>query len=170
VYTAVIASRAAKAADGQPDDRSGPRGASGPSFEEGAIMGAFSDRVMTIIGWIVAVAACGATALLLVSIAYGYVLAMHHRLPPNTTFGFRDSTTRSCRSAWYAAQKAGFSWLLFGGGPLLTLNVLVCMFAAIKRRSPWDVYVTSMAVLSLLIIVVVVAGIHADGAARAVIC
>ena len=57
VYTAVIASRAANAADGQPDDRRGPRGASGPSFEEGATMGAFSDRVMTIIGWIVAVAA-----------------------------------------------------------------------------------------------------------------
>jgi hypothetical protein len=69
-----------------------------------------------------------------------------------------------------AAQTAGFSWLLFGAGPLLTVNVLFCVSAAKKRRSPWDVYAASMGTQVLVLIVVVIAAIHADSAARAITC
>jgi hypothetical protein len=59
-------------------------------------MGAPADRATTILGWIAAVATCVVAAFLLTSITHGYVLAIHHQLPPNNTFGFRDATTRSC--------------------------------------------------------------------------
>lgn len=132
------------------------------------MMAAPADRTMTIIGWIAAVAVCGAAAFFLFTIIDGYVLAIHHRLAPNDTFGFRDATTRSCLPAWYAAQKAGFSWLLFGGGPLLVFNIVFGVSAAIKRRSPWDVSAMFMGTLVLMIVVVVIAGIHADRVARAI--
>jgi hypothetical protein len=44
------------------------------------------------------------------------------------------------------------------------------MSAAIKRRSPWDAGALSMATLFLLIFVIVIAGVHADGVARAINC
>jgi hypothetical protein len=33
----------------------------------------------------------------------GYVLAIHQRLQPNPTFGFRDATAFACLPRWYAA-------------------------------------------------------------------
>jgi SdpI/YhfL family protein len=130
-------------------------------------MPAPANRATTIAGWITAVVVCCATAFLLVTIVDGYVLAMHHRLPPNDTFGFRDATTLSCPSAWYAGQKAGFAWLLFGAGPLLVFNSVFCVAAAIKRRSPWDVVAMSMGTLVPVVVIVVIAGIHADSVAGA---
>jgi hypothetical protein len=132
------------------------------------MQGASADRAMTITGWIVALATCVAAGFLLFSIIHGYVLALHHQLPPNNTFGFRDATTRSCLPAWYAAQTAGFRWLLFGGGPILAWNFFVFVLSAIKRRSPWDVCAMAFGTLFLLVFVVVIAGIHADSAARAI--
>ncbi len=164
IYTAVIASRAARAADDHTDSRSG----ASQSMDLSA--GPFSERTTTILGWIIAVAACGATALLLGTVIDGYVLAIHHHLQPNDTFGFRDDTTRSCLAAWYAAQKAGFSWILFGYGPFLALSILFGVVAAITRRPPWDVTALVMATLFLAIFAVVIAGIHADSVARAISC
>ena len=164
LYTAVIASRAARAADDHTD------GASDASQSMDLSAGRFSERTTTIIGWIVAVAACGATALLLGTVIDGYVLAIHQHLQPNDTFGFRDDTTRACLAAWYAAQKAGFSWVLFGYGPFLAMSILFGVVAAIKRRSPWDVAALAMATLFPAIFAVVIAGIHADSVARAISC
>ena len=170
ICTAVIASRAARAADNHTDDRSGLHSAASQSVEMPAITGPFSERATRIVGWIVAVAASAATAFLLITVIDGYVLAIHHQLQPNDTFGFRDATTRSCLPAWYAAQKAGFSWVLFGYGPFLALSILFAVVAAIKRRSPWDVLAVVMGTLFLLIFAVVIAGIHADNVARAITC
>ena len=166
ICTAVIANRAARAAD----NHTGLGSAARQSIEMPDITEQFSGRSSTIGGWVVAGTACAATVFLLILISRGYVLAIHHELPPSETFGFRDATTRSCLPAWYAAQKAGFSWLLFGYGPFLALNILFCLSAAIKRRSPWDAGALSMATLFLLIFVVVIAGVHADGVARAINC
>lgn len=133
-------------------------------------MSAPTDRATTIARFITAAAVCVVTAVVSKSIIDGYVQAIHHQLQPNSTVGFRDSTTRSCLPAWYAAQKAGFSWLLFGGGPVLGLNILFCVFAALRRRAPWEVLAMSVWTVVLLGIVVVGAGIHADGTARAIAC
>jgi hypothetical protein len=123
-------------------------------------------RAATIFGTVIALAAVVSSGFLLFSIVHGYLLAVHHQLPPNSTFGFRDSTTRSSLPAWYAAQQAGFSWLLFCGGPILALNIAFGVFAFVKRRSPWDVFGISLLALILLLVVTVVAGIHADGTAK----
>jgi SdpI/YfhL protein family len=170
ICTAVIAGRAARAADHHADDRSGLRSAASQSIEMPGITGPFSERATRIVGRIVAVAASAATAFLLITVIDGYVLAIHHQLQPNDTFGFRDATTRSCVPAWYAAQKAGFSWLLFGYGPFLALSILFAVVAVIKRRSPWDVVAVVMGTLFLLIFAVIIAGIHADSVARAIAC
>ena len=166
ICAAVIASRAARAADDRADDGS----AASQSTEMPGITRPFSERATTIVGWIVAVAASAATTFLLVTVINGYVLAIHHQLQPNDTFGFRDATTRLCLPAWYAAQKAGFSWLLFGYGPLQALSIVFAVVAAIKRRPPWDVAVVVMGTLFLLIFAVIIAGLHADSVARAITC
>jgi hypothetical protein len=127
-----------------------------------------SERATKTLGLVVAAAAFTLTAILLISVVYGYVSAMHHQLPPNLSFGFRDATTRTSLPAWYAAQEAGFKWLLFAGGPILVANALFSVAAAVRRRPPWDVLAVSLACVVLLGIVVVIAGVHADGVARAV--
>jgi hypothetical protein len=123
-------------------------------------------RSATVVAVVVAVAAAALTGYLLVDICHGYLQAIHHQLPPNPTFGFRDATTRAGLPAWYAAQRAGFSWLLFGGGPLLVLNLAFCVFAAVNRRPPWEVFAVSLLVAVLLFVVVMAAGVHADHVAR----
>jgi hypothetical protein len=136
----------------------------------GTAVGVPADRAMAIIGLIIAVGAGLMAALLLISIVYGYSLAIHNELPPNSKLGFRDETTRSCLRAWYAAQNVGFSWLLWGAGPMLVLNILFCVFAAIKRRPWWHVLVVAIAMPFLLLIVVVIAGTQAQSAAHAIGC
>jgi hypothetical protein len=170
ICTAVIASRAARAADDHTADRSGLRSSASKSVEMTDMTGPFSESARTIVGWVAAVAACAATVFGLVTMIDGYVLAIHHRLQPNDTFGFRDATTRSCLLAWYAAQKAGFTWMLFGYGPVLAMSILFAVVAAIKRRSPWDVSAVVMGTLLLLVFAVVIAGRHADSMARATTC
>jgi ABC-type uncharacterized transport system permease subunit len=113
---------------------------------------------------------CGVTVFRLGTIIDGYVLAIHQQLQPNETFGFRDTTAFSCLPRWYAAQKAGFSWLLFGYGPVLIASLLICAGAAIKRRSPWDICALVIGTICLAIVFVVAAGIHADSVARAITC
>ena len=166
ICTAVIASRAARAVESHTDDRS----AASQNFEVVAVAGPLPEHATAIFGWIVAVIACATTVLLLATLIDGYVLAIHHQLQPNGTFGFRDATTRACLPAWYAAQEAGFSWTLFGYGPLAFLSILFAVVAAIKRRSPRGVAAVVMATLFLLIPVVIVAGVHADSMARAITC
>jgi hypothetical protein len=166
ICTAVIASRAARAAY----DPSVDRGPTRPSSAALDLTAPFPGRATATFGWIVAVTACAATAFLLVTLIDGYVLASHQQLQPNGTFGFRDATTRSCLPAWYAAQKEGFGWVLFGYGPFLALSILFGVVAAIKRRSPWDVVVVVMGTLCLLIVAVIIAGVHADSVARAIAC
>jgi SdpI/YfhL protein family len=166
ICTAVIASRAARAAEDHTDSRRAVR----QSIETPDITERFSGRGMTVIGWTCAVGACAATVFLLGTIIDGYLLAIHQQLQPNPTFGFRDETAFSCLPAWYAAQKAGFTWLLFGYGPVLVAGLLICLGAAIRRRSPWDICAVVMGTVVLAIFFVVAAGIHADSVARAVTC
>jgi SdpI/YfhL protein family len=166
IYSAVIATRAGMAAGGPTDHRSELR----QSFDVLDTSELFSGRAMTVVGWICAVVACGVTVYMLGSIIDGYVLAIHQHLQPNTTFGFRDATAFSCLPRWYAAQKAGFSWLLFGYGPVLVASLLICVAAAIKRYSPWEICGLVLGTILLLIVFLVPAGMHADGVARAITC
>jgi uncharacterized membrane protein len=165
ICTAVIASRAARAAGG-PADR---RGALNQS-EMPDLNAPLSGRAMTIVGWISTVILCGLAVFMLGTIVDGYALAIHHQLQPNTTTGFRDDVAFSCLPRWYAAQKAGFSWLLFGYGPVAIGGLILCAAAAITRRSPWDLCALVIGTLCLAIVFVVAAGIHADNVARAVTC
>lgn len=164
IYAAVIASRAARSADFRVAGSSTPANGS----EKVATGGTHTDRATKIVRVVVAAAVCVLTAMLLNSIVHGYISAIHHQLPPNTSFGFRDATTRSSLPAWYAAQKAGFTWLLFAGGPILIGNILFSVAAAIKRRPFWDILAMSLTAVVLLGIVLVIAGVHADGVARAI--
>jgi hypothetical protein len=166
ICSAVVASRAGRAAGGPIDHRSELR----QSSEIPDTSALSSTPAMTVVGWICAVVACGITVYLLGSIIDGYVLAIHQQLPPNPTFGFRDTTANSCLPRWYAAQKAGFSWLLFGYGPVLVASLLICAAAAIKRYSPWEICGLVLGTVLLSIVFLVPAGIHADGVANAITC
>jgi len=122
-------------------------------------------------GWLTVLVAAGAFvmgALLLLPLVYGYFQASHDQLAPNGSFGFRDAATRSSLPAWYASQRAGFSWLLFAGGPILVLSMLFYVVAAVRRRSPRSVFVVAAVSLVLFVVATVVAGVHADHVARAI--
>lgn len=162
ICTAVVASRAGRAAGGPIDHRQ--------SFEMPETKALYSTPAMMFIGWICAVIACSVTVFMLGTIIDGYVLAIHQQLPPNTTFGFRDATAFSCLPRWYAAQKAGFSWTLFGYGPVLVGSLLTCVAAAIKRYSPWEICGLVLGTVMLSIVFLIPAGVHADGVARAITC
>jgi hypothetical protein len=166
ICTAVIAGRAARAAD----DHTDQRGAAGYSIEMANITTGFSGRTTTIIGWICALTMCAVAVVMLGTILDGYILSIHHQLQPNSTFGVRSPIAFSCRPRWYAAQEAGFSWLLFGYGPVAAAGLAVCAGAAIQRRSPWDIYGLAMGTVLLAIFFVVASGIHADNVARAISC
>jgi SdpI/YfhL protein family len=165
IVSAVVASRAARKAD----DGTG-HGKAPVDYANLPAANVLSPRTATALAWVGAVLAWAATVLMLVGISYGYVESIHHQLPPNGTFGFRDSTTFACLPAWYAGQKAGFSWVLFGYGPILALSILICPAAAIKGRSPRDLVAFSMGTLFLAVFAVIIAAIHADSVARAVNC
>lgn len=162
IFTAVIAGRAAKAVD----DGTGAR------VDYSTLPDAYvlSPRAVRAMSWAGAVLAWAATILVLAGICYGYVLSIHHQLPPNGVFGFRDADTFSCRPAWYAGQQAGFSWVFFGYGPFLMLNSVLCVAAAVKRRPPTDIALLSMATLFLAGGAALIAGIHAGNVARAIPC
>lgn len=167
IWTAVVAGRAARAV---PDDRSSHRPAVRTTLELSEANAPFSGRATMILGWVCGVAACGLTVFLLGTIVDGYVLAIHHQLQPNSTFGFRDQVAFSCLPRWYAAQKAGFTWMLFGYGSVQVASLLMCASVAIKRRAPWDICLLTLGTVFVAIIFLVAAAIHADSAARAVTC
>lgn len=167
IWTSVLASRAARAV---PDDRSDLRRAVRESLEPRAVDAPFSGRGMTMLGWVCAVGACGVTVLLLSTIVDGYVLAIHHQLQPNPTFGFRDEDSFSCLPRWYASQTAGFTWVLFGYGSVQVVSLLLCAGAAIQRRSPWDICLLVLGTVFVAVIFLVAAGIHANSVARAISC
>ncbi|BDE13994.1 hypothetical protein MKCMC460_28540 [Mycobacterium sp. 20KCMC460] len=166
IVTAVVASRAARAAS---DDPAGQRPAVAELRPTGHAA-PVSGRTGTILGWICAFAACGLLLYLFGTIVDGYLLAIHHRLQPNSTFGFRDPVASSCLPRWYAAQRAGFTWMLFGYGTVLVTSLSLCAAVAIKRRSPWDICLLVLGTVLVLVVVLVPAGIHADTVARAVPC
>jgi len=162
ISTAVVAGRAAKAAGGGP----------GEKVDYSTLPTAYvlPPRAARAVSWAGAVLAWAATVLVLVGISYGYFLSIHHQLPPNGVFGFRDAVTFSCLPAWYAGQQAGFSWVFFGYGPFLVLNSVLCVAAAVKRRPPTDIALLSMATFFLAGGAVLIAGIHAGNVARAIPC
>jgi SdpI/YfhL protein family len=166
ICAAVIASRAARAAD----DQTELHDTASHSTKTPGSAKPFSDPTATAAGWLVTVTVCAATTFLLATVIGGYVLAIHHQLHPHGGFGFRDASTRRCLAAWNASQRAGFSWLLFGYGPLWALSILFAVVAAIKRRPPWRVSAVVASTLFLFIVAVIIAGLHADSVARAVTC
>lgn len=162
IFAAVVASRAARAADG----------GTGAKVDYSTLPSAYvlSPSAARAVSWAGAVLAWAATVLVLVGICYGYFLSVRHQLPPNGVFGFRDAVTFSCLPAWYAGQQAGFSWVFFGYGPFLVLNSALCVAAAVKRRAPTDIVILSMATLFLAGGAMLIAGIHAGNVARAIPC
>lgn len=162
VLTAVAAGRAAKAADD----------GTGPKVDYSTLPSAYvlSPRAVRAMSWAGAVLAWAATVLMLVGTSCGYFLSIHHQLPPNGVFGFRDAVTFSCLPAWYAGQQAGFSWAFFGFGPFLVLNTVLCVAAVRKRRPPTDIALLSTATIFLAGGALLIAGIHAGNVARAVAC
>jgi hypothetical protein len=165
IYLAVVAGRAARAVDpGAGYDTAGRDLADRPPPR---LLSRRAGRALT---WTGALIAWAATILALAGVVYGYVQAAHHNLPPNGSFGFRDSATFSCLSAWYAGQTAGFGWALWGWGPFLVFAIVACPVAAIKGRDPGDLLVVSAGTLFLGAVALLIAGIHADNVARAVMC
>ena len=165
MYLAVVAGRAARAVDpGSGRDTAGRDLADRPAPR------LLPRRAGLALTWAGALIAWAATIVALAGVGYGYVQSAHHHFPPNGSFGFRDSVTFSCLSAWYAGQTAGFGWALWGWGPFLVFAIVACPAAAIRGRAPADLLLIAMGTLLLGAVAMLIAGIHADNVARAVLC
>ena len=91
IVTAIVAGKAARKADDKTDGRTAP-----VDYANLPAANVLSPRTATALAWSGAFLAWAATVLMLIGIGYGYVQSIHHQLPPNGTFGFRDSTTFAC--------------------------------------------------------------------------
>jgi hypothetical protein len=116
------------------------------------------------------VIACGLTLFLLGTIIDGYILAQHEQLVPADRVGLRDAVTMSCWPRWYASQKAGFAWLLFGYGPVLLASMAIFVGAAVQRRPPQDFVVLIPGVVLVALPFVIAASVHAEDVARSITC
>lgn len=169
-WTAFGAIKAANAVDRDADHRTTPSSVAAPPSEMPARARPLTQPHKAIWVWISAVAACGLTLFIFGTIVDGYVSAMHQQLLPADHFGWRDSTTLSCWPRWYASQKAGFRWLLYGYGPVLIASMAIYVRAAVQRRPPRDFLVLAPATVLIALPFVIAAGIHADSVARAITC
>jgi hypothetical protein len=169
-WTSYRANKAANAADHITGYRIKPSGATAQPLDRPARTRQLSDRQKTVLSWLCAVIACGLTLFLLGTIVDGYILAQHDQLVPADHFGFRDEATRACRPAWDASQKAGFSWMLFGYGPVLLASMVIFVGAAVQRRSPQDFVILAPGVVLAMLPFVIAAAIHADSVARSITC
>lgn len=106
------------------------------------------------------------SVVVIVFIARGYYLAVNSQLPSNLTFGFRSSSTLSSESAWYASQKAGFSWLFFGACPVLLIASTLTLISISFRKSFIELVAISTAAWLLVVGIGVIAGIQAQNAAK----
>jgi hypothetical protein len=129
-----------------------------------------SARTKAILTWITAVAACMGVLLLLGNIVDGYVLAQHQRLVPADNFGFRDAATTACWARWYPSQKAGFQWFLCSYGPILIGGIAIIIGAAIKKRSPMDIWALVLAMVMGMLPFLFLAAKHAGDVARSITC
>jgi hypothetical protein len=168
--TAFFANRAANAIDAHTDPRKRSSTTADLAVERSDSNERLTGRQMTILRWVSAIAACGVAIFLLGTIIDGYVLALHHQLQPSDNFGVRDDTALSCWPRWYAAQKAFFSWLLFGYGPVLVVASAIYVGAAVQRRPPQDIWVLVPGTVFVALPFLIAAGIHADSVARAIAC
>jgi hypothetical protein len=168
--TAFFANRAANAVDAHTDPRKRSPATADRAVERSDSNKRLTCRQMTILRWVSAIAACGVTVFLLGTIVDGYVLALHHQLQPHDNFGIRDDTALSCWPRWYAAQKAFFSWMLFGYGPVLVGASAIYLGAAVQRRPPQDIWVLVPGTVFVALPFLIAAGIHANSVARAIAC
>ncbi|AIC73173.1 Predicted integral membrane protein [Mycobacteroides abscessus] len=106
------------------------------------------------------------SVVVVVLIIRGYYLAMNDQLPSNLTFGFRSPSTLSSESAWYASQRTGFSWLLFGVCPVLVIGSILTLVSIGFRKSFIELVGISTASWLLVVGIGVIAHIQAENAAE----
>jgi hypothetical protein len=169
-WTSYRANKAANAADHITGYRIRPSGATAQPLDRPAPTRQLSDHQKTVLSWTCAVIACGLALFLLGTIIDGYVLAQHEQLVPGDRFGLRDATTMSCWPRWYASQKAGFAWLLFGYGPVLLASIGIFIGAAIQRRPLQDFVLLAPGVVFVALPFVIAASVHAESVARSITC
>lgn len=169
-WTSYRANKAANATDHIGGYRIRPSGTTVQPLDRPARTKQLTDRQKTVLAWVCAAIGCGLALFLLGTIIDGYILAQHDQLVPADHFGFRDETTWACRPAWDASQKAGFSWLLFGYGPVLLASMAIFVGAAIQRRPPQDFVILAPGVVLAMLPFVIAAAIHADSVARSITC
>lgn len=107
-------------------------------------------------------------ALILVgATVYGYAKSQTNSLQPNFTFGFRSADALRSVEAWNAAQRTGFTWMLFGGVTILILCAIALSLGLWKNLNTmlliWIVLVGAAAYGVVLFL----ASTQADHSARA---
>lgn len=106
------------------------------------------------------------SVVVIVFIVRGYYLSTNDQLPSNLTFGFRSASTLSSESAWYASQKVGFSWLLFGACPVLLIAAVLTLISIAFRKSFFELVAISTGAWLLVVGIGVIAHIQAENAAK----
>jgi hypothetical protein len=153
LYSAFVASRAAKLADDHSDCHD-------PSLAS-PMPNPVSRKAIHV--W----AALNGLLLIVVCIALWYFAARSgsNGIPPNTSLGFRDQQTLASTQGWYAAQRAGFHIAAITE-TVVTAGVLAFAAVAYVRRFPpmWILVISTVGALSI-VVCALIAGHYADEAA-----
>jgi hypothetical protein len=151
IVAALVAGRAAKAADNKPDtaQRQAPK-----------IGGSKAIYVYAVFNGLLLAAICVGLWLLAAQ-------ANSNRIPPNRALGFRDGQTLASEHGWYAAQRVGFH-IGAVAATIITVAVLAVLVVAYLRRlhPAWALIAPIIGGVAVAV-AMVVAGQYADDAARA---
>ncbi len=107
-------------------------------------------------------------ALILVgATVYGYAKSQTNSLQPNFAFGFRSADALRSVEAWNAAQRTGFTWMLFGGVTILILCAIALSLGLWKNLNTMPLIWIVLAGAAAYSVVLFLASAHADQSARA---
>jgi hypothetical protein len=156
LYSAFVASRAARLADDHSDSHDAVHTGQMPNTLPRKVI-----YIWTALNGLLLVAVC-------VALWYFTARCASNGLPPNTSLGFRDQQTLASAQGWYAAQRVGFRIAAIAE-TVVTITVFAFAVVAYVRRFPpvWILIVSTLGGLSI-VVCVLIAGHYADHAAISV--
>jgi hypothetical protein len=156
LYSAFVASKAAKLADDHSDGHDAVHADQMPNM--------LPRKVIYV--WV----ALNGLLLVVVCVAFWYFAARSagNGIPPNTSLGFRDQQTLASTQGWYAAQRVGFRIAAIAETIVTATVFAIAIVTYARRLHPvWILIVSTLGGLSI-VVCVLIAGHYADRAAISV--
>jgi uncharacterized membrane protein len=98
-------------------------------------------------------------------VVVGY-LGLTSKLAPNHFAGIRTRFTRASESNWYAAQRAGAPWMIFGGVAAMMAGLAFLPFVIAGKLSTGPALAINIVLLAIIVISAIGAWVFGQWGAR----